>query len=237
MFTDHILTVIDSTRKLEDLWALGNELARHWATGEISEDDYLALRELKEEREAELKAGRGPKPPSAPGSASRRRRHIPHSPDRIASKQRRRDIGQQRWLPPNIANKLTPCELAVASIIVCEIVRDGICSLPNGAIAGMAGTCETMVKNTKRFIRLMGWIKVQERPRRGTNNSKTTLIWALSEELKLWIATRRRRVVGKNLDTPKVNVERKRDGRDLVGREPILKEEERRLPIRRAVPG
>jgi hypothetical protein len=115
-------------------------------------------------------------------------------------------------LPPSIASRLTQGEIAVLSVEVREIVKHGVCSLPNDAIAGMAGVCETMVKNTRRLTTLLGFTRVIHRPRRG-QKSKTNLIYALSAELKAWIAARRRMIGttgGKHLPPAQTYIERKK---------------------------
>jgi hypothetical protein len=187
-----MLCVIDGARSTE-LAHVGSDISRAYGNGALSEDDYQRLWEAIRERREETRAARQPMHLNAPKTVLRPRRAIPRSPDRAASRQRRRDIGQERWLPPNIASKLTPGEIAVLSVEVREIVKHGVCSLPNDAIAGMAGVCETMVKNTRRLTTLLGFIRVIHRPRRG-QKSKTNLIYALSAELKAWIATRRKMI-------------------------------------------
>jgi hypothetical protein len=207
MLVDHVLCVIDGARSTE-LAQLGSDISRAYDNGHISEDDHQRLWEAIGERRQEIQAARQPARLSTPKAVLRPRRAIPRSPDRAASRQRRRDIGEERWLPPSIASKLTPGEKAVLSVEVREIVKHGVCSLPNDAIAGMAGVCETLVKNTRRLTTLLGFIRVIHRPRRD-QKSKTNLIYALSPELKAWIATRRRMVGGKRLPPAQTHVERK----------------------------
>jgi hypothetical protein len=205
-----MLCVIDGARATE-LAHVGSDISRAYGNGALSEDDYQRLWEAIGERRQEIQAARQPAPLSVPKAVLRPRRAIPRSPDRAASKQRRRDIGQERWLPPNIASKLTPGEIAVLSVEVREIVKHGVCSLPNDAIAGMAGVCETLVKNTRRLSTLLGFIRVIHRPRRG-QKSKTNLIYALSAELKAWIATRRKMIRptgGKLLPPAQTNLSKK----------------------------
>jgi hypothetical protein len=206
MLVDHVLCTIDGARASE-LAQLGSDISRAYDNGHISEDDHQRLWEAIGERRQEIQAARQPTPLSVPKAVLRPRRAIPRSPDRRASQQRRRDIGQERWLPPNIASKLTPGEIAVLSVEVREIVKHGVCSLPNDAIAGMAGVCVTVVKNTRRLTTLLGFIRVIHRPRRG-QKSKTNLIYALSPELRGWIATRRRMIGGKSVPPTQSDVER-----------------------------
>ena len=99
-------------------------------------------------------------------------------------------------MPPNIASQLTQGEVAVLSVMVREIVNHGVCDLPTDKIAGLAGVCPTLVKNTRRLAEGHGWIRVTHRPRRG-QKSLTNLVYALSPELRAWIATRRRMIGGK----------------------------------------
>jgi hypothetical protein len=242
MFTDHILTVIDSTRQIDQLFQISTDLTRSWLNGQILEDDYGRLREAVEARQKELKASGGPAPLSPPRVTTRQRRRIPRSPDRIASRQRRAAICEERWLPPLLATQLAlmPAMKSAASVIVKDLVLCGVCWRTNAAIAAMAGVCETTVKNTKQHLRLTGWILAQvSKPHlyQGRWVSKPTRIRVLNPDLEAWIKRRRRIIADKALATTKTDEGRKRDRRGLVDREPILKVEERGLPIRRVVPG
>jgi hypothetical protein len=175
----------------------------HHFAGDITETEVEVLDEAARARRDVLQPPRAetrPKLRPAPSSPSQRpvrpRRAIPRSPDRVASRQRRRDVGQERWLPPNIASQLTQGEISVLSVMVREIVNHGVCDLPNDKIAGLAGVCPTLVKNTRRRAENEEWIKVIHRPVRG-QKSLTNLICALSPELRTWIATRRKMIGGK----------------------------------------
>jgi hypothetical protein len=86
------------------------------------------------------------------------------------------------------------------SVMVREIVNHGVCDLPNDKIAGLAGGGVTLVKNTRRHAKLLGWITVIPRPRQG-QKSLTTLVYALSAELQAWISTRCRMIGGKSVAT------------------------------------
>jgi hypothetical protein len=207
MLVDHMLCAIDGAQSTE-LAHIGSDVSRAYGNGALGEDDYQRLWEAIGERRQELKAAQ-PAPLSPPRAAAPPRRAIPRSPDLARSRQRRRDIGQERWLPPSIASKLTPGEIAVLSVEVREIVKHGVCSLPIDAIAGMAGVCATMVKNTRRLAEALGVIRVIHRPRRG-QKSKTNLIYALSPELRAWIATRRGMIGGKLVPSTQSDVERKK---------------------------
>ena len=208
MLVDHMLCTIDGARTTE-LAQLGSDVSRAYGNGQLGEDDYQRLWEAIQERRAETRPKPRTAPSGAPQSPARPRRTIPRSPDRAASQQRRRDVGQERWLPPNIASQLTQGEVAVLSVMVREIVDHGVCDLPNDKIAGLAGVCATMVKNVRRLAEGHGWIQVIHRPRPG-QKSLTNLIYALSPELRAWIETRRRMIGGKRLPTAKTDLERKK---------------------------
>ena len=199
MLVDHMLCTIDGARTVE-LAQLGSDISRAYANGTINEDDHQRLWEAIDERRALDRVAAAGKQKSAPQRPARPRRAIPRSPDRAASRQRRRDVGQERWLPPGIASKLTQGEIAVLSVMVREIVNHGVCDLPTDKIAGLAGVCPTMVKNTRRLAEGHGWISVIHRPRPG-QKSLTNLVYALSPELRAWIATRRRMIGGKSVAT------------------------------------
>jgi hypothetical protein len=216
MSIEHMLCSIDAARPVELDHLLSN-LYRAHGNGELTEDEYQRLHEAIDERRGQ---GRGstavrlvsstpasPAPSPTPRAMARPRRAI-YSPDRAASRQRRRDVGQERWLPPNMAAKLTQGELAVASVMVREIAKHGVCSLTNDAIAGMAGVCPTLVKNTRRFVTSLGWFRVIHRPRAG-RKSLTNLVTALSPELRAWIATRRKAIGGKRVPPAQTDLRKK----------------------------
>jgi hypothetical protein len=214
MFIDNVLCAIDGAHPT-DLDRIGSDISRSYGNGALSEDEHLRLWEALDARRALDRlaaagavAARQPAPVSAPRATTWRRRAVPCSPDRIASRQRRRDIGQERWLPPCIASKLTPGEIAVLSVEVREIVKHGVCSLTNGAIAAQAGVCETMVKKTRRLTVLLGFIRVIHRPRRG-QKSLTNLVYALSPELRAWIATRCRMIGGTRMPPAQADLRKK----------------------------
>lgn len=220
MFVDSILCAVDAAGSSE-LSVIGSDVSRAFGNGMLVEDDYQRLWEAIGARQQELRVAREAPRLSAPAFIVRPRRSSPRSPDRAASRQRRRDVGQERWLPPSIARRLTQSEVAVLSVMVREIVKHGVCSLPIDAIAAMAGVCATTVKSARRLATVLGLIRVVFRPVRG-RKSKTNLVYALSAELKLWIATRRRIVAsvigGKSLPPTKTD-----EGKRLSGnRMPLL---------------
>jgi len=205
MHVDDIADRIAIARQDELDWIIRDMWADH-TNGLFTEAEMEALDEAARTRRGAIQAKAVAS--SAPQRPARPRRAIPRSPDRAASRQRRRDIGQKRWLPPNIASRLTQGEIAVLSVMVREIVNHGVCNLPNDKIAGLAGVCPTMVKNTRRLAEGHGWISVIHRPRPG-QKSLTNLVYALSPELRAWIATRCRRIGGKFVPTAKTDLERK----------------------------
>jgi hypothetical protein len=203
MHVDDIADRIAIARPDELDWIVKDMWVDH-TSGLLTEAEMEALDEAARTRRETIKERRTETRPNAPRGPAQPRRPIPRSPDRAASRRRRRDIGQERWLPPSIASKLTPGEIAVLSIIVREIVNHGVCDLPNDKVAGLAGVCPTLVKNTRRRAEDERWIKVIHRPRPG-QKSLTNLIFALSLELRAWIATRRRMIGGKFVPTTKTS--------------------------------
>jgi hypothetical protein len=213
MFTDQLTSAIAGARS-EEFDHLSRKLWAAHGAGAISDGDAQASAEAIAVRQKEIREARQPAKIIAPRVSLPRRRAI-RSPDRAKSRQRRRDVGQERWLPPSIANKLTQGEIAVLSVIVREIVKHGVCSLPVDRIAGEAGVCATMVKNAQRLARALGWITIVHRPRRG-QKSLTNLIYALNAELRLWLRTRRKMtgMTGGKKMPPTQTVERKADAPD-----------------------
>ena len=89
------------------------------------------------------------------------------SPDREASKARRRKFGGCGALPATLRQFYSEGQRAVLAIISLECRGHGACTLSVNEIGARAGAGHTLVQNTLREARRNGHIRVQERPRRG----------------------------------------------------------------------
>jgi hypothetical protein len=143
----------------------------------------------------------GVDPDSIPDAPSERRRspdrpiarrfpprHHPRSPDRKASRERRRILGGSNDMPPNIRKDYTEGERAVLTIIAGEVKHHGVCDLPIDQIAALAGVCRSTVQNTLHKARDDDHphIKVTLRRRPGRKNLPN-LIEIISPEWRAWL--------------------------------------------------
>jgi hypothetical protein len=97
------------------------------------------------------------------------------SPDRLASRERRRALGGSGALPDGLRRQYIEGQRAVLTIIAGEVKHHGICDLPIDKIAALAGVCRTTVQTTLHEARRLGHLKITERPVRGSK-SLTNLI-------------------------------------------------------------
>jgi len=109
-------------------------------------------------------------------------RQRPRSPDRQASRDRRRQLGGSSALPDTLRRYCTEGQRAALCAIAGEIKHHGVCDLPIDKIAALAGVCRTTVQTTLHEARRMGHIKITERPVRG-RKSLTNLVEILSKEM------------------------------------------------------
>ncbi|MEN3287832.1 MAG: hypothetical protein V7634_2132 [Bradyrhizobium sp.] len=161
---------------------------RHWPAGTISDDEAQLLADAVEKR----KPHRGFATQVAVGGLHARvssrfaPRQRPRSPDRQASRDRRRTLGSSSSMPPAMRARFTEGQRAVLAIVVGEVKRRGVCDLPYDQIAALAGVCRTTVQTTMHEARRLGFINITERPRPGRKNL-TNLIRIASTEWITWI--------------------------------------------------
>jgi hypothetical protein len=108
------------------------------------------------------------------------------SPDRKASRDRRRLLGGSSALPDNLRHYYTEGQRAVLCIVAGEVKHHGICDLPIDKIAALAGVCRTTVQTSVHEARLLGHIKITERPQPG-HKSLPNVIDIISSEWRAWI--------------------------------------------------
>lgn len=109
------------------------------------------------------------------------------SPDRKASRDRRRMLGGSSALPDNLRHHYTEGQRAVLCIVAFEIKRHGVCDLAIDNIAALAGVGRTTVQNALHEARRLGHLTITERPRRG-RKSLTNLVRISSAEWRAWIS-------------------------------------------------
>jgi hypothetical protein len=108
------------------------------------------------------------------------------SPDRKASRDRRRMLGGSSCMPPKMSLEYTEGERAVMCIIAGEIKHHGLCDLSIDEIAARAGVCRTTAQNAMHEARRLRHITVLERPRLGMK-SLTNVVRICSKEWLAWV--------------------------------------------------
>ena len=108
------------------------------------------------------------------------------SPDRKASRDRRRMLGGSSALPDNLRHHYTEGQRAVLCIVAGEVKRHGICDLPIDKIAALAGVCRTTVQTAMHEARRLMHIKITERPVPG-RKSLPNIVEVISPEWKSWL--------------------------------------------------
>lgn len=111
-----------------------------------------------------------------------KRKHVA-SPDRAASRMRRRRWGLARAMPDILAEEYTEALRAVGAVIASQCAAFGQCTLPIDKIAAMAGVSRTTVWNFTDKASKRGEIEVIERRTRGGLND-TNIIRI---KIKVWI--------------------------------------------------
>lgn len=138
------------------------------------------------------------------------------SPDREASRRRRRVLGSDGHLPPNVRQHFTESERAVLTIMAGEVKRHGVCDFPIDKIAALAGVCRTTVQNTIHWAARLGLIEVEYRKIPGSKKNKTNVVRIRSREWLDWI--KRGPAHGFKMQTefnflpPKKNIDSKKEG-------------------------
>lgn len=192
MFADQIAQAIDAAhggRRLDDLSRL---VWRGMAENQISEDAAQRLAEKIHTRRT-LNATAAPhRPPQAASGRpvsifSPRRPQRP--PCRSKAIERRRRVAASGAVPPQIATRFTPAEIAVLSIIAAEVRARGRCDRCIDEIAARAGCSRSTAKNGIRTAARIGIIRVTHRPRRGQKNLPN-VIEITSPEWRAWVQKR-----------------------------------------------
>lgn len=154
---------------------------RAWAAGDITDEAAQAAAE----RHAAPGAAPSPSRTFRPISAYPVRRPQ-RSPDRQASIERRRRLAASGPMPPTLACKFTVGELAALRIIGDEVREHGCCYRHIDAIAARSGVSRSTVQRAVRQAQTLGFLRLQERRRRGLP-SLTNIIRIVSREWLMWL--------------------------------------------------
>jgi len=170
-----------------------HETARHlwsaWGASQISDDESTYLQSLIERRRPLRYTAVHAKPAGRfagrlCGRFTPRQRQ--RSPDRKASRDRRRMLGGSSALPDNLRHHYTEGQRSVLCIIAGEVKRCGVCDFPIDKIAALAGVCRTTVQTTLHEARRLGHIRITERPQAGRKNLPN-VVEIISPEWRTWI--------------------------------------------------
>jgi len=161
-----------------------------WGDGTVAEDDAERIAARIEEarqrvRPRDTVAVRAPHVPRADSIFPPRRRRCV-SPDRLASRERRRKLAYSGALPPALAARFTTGQLATLRIVADEVRARGQCDLTLGEIAARAGVGVTTARDAIRLAAGDGVLVIVERRRRGLPNLPNVLR-IVSREWRAWI--------------------------------------------------
>ena len=160
-----------------------------WGAGKISDGESTYLQSLINRRRPFGHTALSAKPAGRfAGRLSSRftPRQRQRSPDRKASRDRRRMLGGSGVLPDNLRHHYTEGQRSVLCIVAGEVKRCGVCDFPIDKIAALAGVCRTTVQTTLHEARRLRHIKITERPQPGRKNL-SNLIEIISPEWRTWM--------------------------------------------------
>lgn len=177
-------------RTLTCVDSLAAEFWRLWGGGTVADADAERIGARIEEarqriRPVDTVAVRAPHVPRAPSIFPPRRRHCV-SPDRLASRERRRRLAYSGPLPPALASRFTTGQLATLRIVADEVRTRGQCAQTIGEIAARAGVGVTTARDAIRLAAGDGLLIVVERRRRGLPNLPN-VVRIVSREWRAWM--------------------------------------------------
>lgn len=184
-----VYATIDGCCSPDHLDAASRLLWEKYGAGKISDDEATFLSACIEGRRP-LSRRTSTGKFAVVGRLGRLSRFLPRrpqrSPDRKASRDRRRTLGGSSALPDNLRQHFTEGQRAVLCVIAGEVKRCGICDFPIDKIAALAGVCRTTVQNALHEARRLGLIKITDRPQPGRKNLPN-VVEIISREWITWI--------------------------------------------------
>lgn len=173
MFADEIRRAAEAAPRVK-LSEVAEVLWRAYGTGQVSEAEAEELSALIEARKAI------PAAPATPKKA------VGSRPKSDASLDRRRRWAASGRLPPALAVRFTPGEIAVLAVVAAEVCRRGDCRLAVGHLAAVAGVSETLVRNALRQARALGLVTIEERRVTAWRND-TNVVRIISADWSGWL--------------------------------------------------
>jgi hypothetical protein len=166
--------------QFHELSDLSRDVWRAHGVGQLDDGEAQRLAEA-------IEAKKPKRPAIEPSSFKPVRAPKPQrSPDKQASIERRRKLARQSPVPPEHVHEFTVSEHATMTILVGEVQKHGVCSRCMDAIAALAGTCRTVVRNTINKARALGLLSREERRRRG-QKSLSNLVRILQPAWRHWL--------------------------------------------------
>ncbi|MCJ2084317.1 hypothetical protein [Methylobacterium sp. J-090] len=194
MFHATMAAVIDGVRTLAQMDELSRQVWQGHAAGALSDEAAQALAEQLHARRSAIRQGIVPVGvPVGRASLFPPRRHVT-SPDKLASRDRRRLLACSGPMPPALAARFTTGQLAVLRIVADEVTAKGVCGLCIDAIAARAGVCRRLAQAAIRLAEGDGLLTIEERRHEGRKNSPN-LVRILSREWQAWMRRGRRKFV------------------------------------------
>lgn len=181
---------IDGARTLAQMDELSRQVWQAHAGGAVGDDEAQGLAERLHARRTSIRAGIVPVGIPAGRASLFPPRRRPTSPNRVASRDRRRLLACSGPMPPALAARFTTGQLAVLHIVAAEVTAKGVCGLCVDAIAARAGVCRRLAQGAIRLAEGDGLLTIEERRHEGRRNSPN-LIRLISREWQAW--TKRRR--------------------------------------------
>src|SRR4051812_10599160 len=186
MFRETMGAAIDGARTLAQMDELSRQIWQAHTSGAVDDAGAQSLAERLHGRRGSIRAGIVPVGVPAGRVSLFPPRRRPVSPDRVASRDRRRLLACSGPMPPALAARFTTGELAVLRIVADEVVAKGVCGLCIDAIAARAGVCQRLAQSAIRLAEGDGLLTIQERRHQGCR-SDPNLIRILSREWQAWM--------------------------------------------------
>ncbi|WP_227440580.1 MULTISPECIES: hypothetical protein [unclassified Methylobacterium] len=185
---------IEGARTFAQMDELGRQLWQGHGAGALSDGEAQTLAERLHGRRNAIRDGIRPLP--IPGLPSPRVSLFPPrrnqvTPDRRASRDRRRLLAASSPLPPALATRFTTGQIAVLRIVADEVSAKDVCGLCIDAIAARAGVCRRLAQGAIRLAEGDGLLTVEERRHQGRKNSPN-LVRIINRDWQSWMRRGRR---------------------------------------------
>lgn len=184
---------IAAARSLARLEACSRAVWADWEAQRLDDAQAQTLAEAIEARRRQLRgldmATRAPAVAAAPvrPSCFPPKRKAPSSPDRVASRERRRVLATSGVMPPALAARFTVGELAALRIVADAVRGTGDCRMTLGEIAARAGVGITTARRGLREAAALGLVTIEER-RRHRRPNLPNVVRIVSATWRAWIA-------------------------------------------------